>query len=189
MNGLRIMHEEYGDSLRILVIKDIRTYDKKSMENLKSILKVLINEEKLYFEFLREEFSLEEDELEKYRSEIPQYFKKNGKYEVKFALNESIFRSIGYLPVNDDTFNEMLVLWEYFENIVFFIPNSTLSWQDFNKKIARTKPEIHAVDFIRNNYAKSVLIKGYDGDNLTFIYSKDFDEKLVSNIIEITKEL
>lgn len=73
----------------------------------------------------------------KYRREVPQYLKKNGQYEVKFELDEARFRSIGYLPINEETYNQILVLWKCFETLVFFNLSSSVSCQDFDKKFSR----------------------------------------------------
>jgi hypothetical protein len=182
---MRIMFDEYEDSLYRLIIRDIKTYDDKSMENLKSIIKILTKGDRFYFEFVREDFFLEEEELVKYRSEVPQYFKENGQYEVKFKLDETRFRSIGYLTINEETYNQILILWKYFETVVFFNPISTFRWQEFDTKINREKPEIPAIDFIRNKYAHSVFIKGHDGDNLIFIYDNEFDKSLIKDVINV----
>lgn len=178
---MKLVHEEYGNNLNRLTIRDIKTYDDNSMENLKKIIKTLAKGDRFYFEFVREDFFLAEEELIKYRREVPQYLKENGQYEVKFELDETRFRSIGYLPVNEETYNQILALWKYFETLVFFNPSSTFSWQDFDKKFNRKKPEVPAIDFIKNKYTNSVFIKGHDGDNLVVIYDNDFDNSLIQD--------
>ncbi|WP_055666114.1 hypothetical protein [Desnuesiella massiliensis] len=180
---MKLIHEEYGYNLNRLTIRDIKTYDDNSMENLKKIIKILTKGDSFYFEFVRENFFLEEEELVKYRREVPQYLKENGHYEVKFELDETRFRSIGYLPINEETYNQIIVLWKYFETLVFFNPNSTFSWQDFDKKFNRKKPEVSAIDFVKSKYANSVFIKGHDGDNLIFIYDNDFDKSLILDVM------
>lgn len=179
---MKLIHEEYGDNLNRLSIRDIKTYDDNSMENLKKIIKTLTKGDRFYFEFVREDFFLEE-ELVKYRREVPKYLKKNGQYEVKFELDEARFRSIGYLPINEETYNQILVLWKYFETLVFFNPSSSVSWQDFDKKLSRKKTEVPAIDFVKNKYTNSVFIKGHDGDNLIFIYDDDFDESSILDVM------
>lgn len=119
----------------------------------------------------------------KYRREVPQYINENGHYEVKFELDETRFRSIGYLTKNEEIYNQILVLWKYFEALVFFNPSPTFSWEDFNEKFDRKKSEITAIDFVKNKYTNSVFIKGHDGDNLIFIYNNNFDESLILDII------
>ncbi|KPU46360.1 hypothetical protein OXPF_00320 [Oxobacter pfennigii] len=92
---MKIVHEEYGDSLNRLTIRYIKTYDYKSMENLKEIIKILSNGDKFYFQFAREDYFLEDNELLEYRNQVPQYLKQNGFYEVKYKLDETRFDSIG----------------------------------------------------------------------------------------------
>lgn len=181
---MKLIHEEYGDNLNKLTIRDIKTYDDNSMKNLRKVIKTLTKGGKFYFEFVKEEFYLEEEELLKYRSKVPQYLKKNGHYEVKFELDETRFRSIGYLLINEETYNQILVLWKYFETLVFFNPSSSFSWQDFDKRFNRKKPEVPAIDFVKNKYTSSVFIKGYDGDNLVFIYDNDFDKSLIQEVMK-----
>lgn len=180
---LKLIHEEYGENLYKLTIRNIKTYDDNSMEKLKKVIKILTEGDKFYFEFVREDFFLEEEELVKYRREVPQYLKKNGRYEVKLELDETRFRSIGFLPTNEETYKQLLVLWKYFETLVFFNPSSTFSWQDFDKKFNRKKPEVPAIDFVKNKYTNSVFIKGHDGDNLVFIYDNDFDNSLIQDVM------
>jgi len=172
-----------------LTISGIKTYDNNSMENLKSIIKILTKGDKVYFEFVREDFFLEEEELVKYRNEVPQYLKLNGQYEVKFELDETRFRSIGYLPITEETYNQILVLWRYFETLVFFNPSSTFSWQNFDENFNRKKPEVPVTDFIENKYTNSVFIKGHDGDNLIFIYGDDYDYELIRDAIDVCTNL
>lgn len=182
---MNFIDEEYGDNLKRLIIRDIKTYDDKSMRDLKAIIKMLSNSDKFYFEFVSEDFFLEEEELVKYRSKVPQYLKENGQYEVKFQLDETRFRSIGYLPINEENYNQILVLWKYFETLVFFNPSFGFSFQDFNKKYKRNKPRVPVIDFIENKYTNSVFIKGHDGDNLIFIYNNDFDNSLIKQLVEV----
>lgn len=185
---MKISVEEHGEKLNILTISGINTCDDNSMKSLKCILKILLNGDKFFFEFVSEDFFLTRDELVKYRSEVPQYLKRNGKYEVKFKLDETRFRSIGNLPVNEETYNQILILWKYFETLVFFNPYSTYSWQDFDEKIIRRKAEVPAIDFIEKKYTDSVLIKGHDGDNLIFIYDKGYDEAVIKDVISVVNK-
>lgn len=184
---MKIVHEEYGDNLNRLIIRDIKTYDNKSMENLGAIIKMLNMGNSFYFEFVSEDFFLEEGELVRYRREIPKYLKQNGQYEIKFELDETRFRSIGYLPINEETFNEILILWKYFETLVFFNPSNNLSWKDFNNKITRKKPHIPVIDFINNKYTNSIFLKGHDGDNLIFIYSNEFNNSLIRVVMKFVE--
>lgn len=181
---MKLIHKEYEDNMNKLTIKDIKTYDDSSMENLKKIIKTLTKGDRFYFEFVREDFFLEEEELIRYRREVPQYLKENGHYEVKFELDETRFHSIGYLPINEETFNQILVLWKYFETLVFFNPNPSFSWQDFDKKFSREKAEVPVIDFVKNKYTNSVFIKGHDGDNLIFIYDDDFDKSSIQDVVK-----
>ena len=182
---MKVVHEECGYNLYNLITKDVRTYDDKSMEDLKSIVKMLAKGDKFYFEFSREDFFAEDEDLIKYRNQIPEYFKQNGQYIVKYNVSQRQVRSIGYLPINEDTYNEILILWKYFETVVFFIPSSTLSWEDFDKKFIRKKPEVSVIDFIRKKYTNSLFAKGYNGDNLAFIYGEDYDEAIVKDVISV----
>ncbi|KPU42966.1 hypothetical protein OXPF_37350 [Oxobacter pfennigii] len=180
---MRIIFDEYGDSLHQLNIRDIKTYDYKSMENLKEIIKILSNGDKFYFQFAREDYFLEDNELLEYRNQVPQYLKQNGFYEVKYRLDETRFDSIGYLPTNEGTYNQILILWQYFETLVFFNPSSILSWKEFGNKFDWKKPLISPFEFIEKKYTNSIFIKGHDGDNLIFIYGRDFDESLIKDVI------
>lgn len=172
--------------MKLLTITGIETDDDESMKKLKIIIKMLTKKDRLGFEFLREDFYLDEKELVKYRSEVPQYFKVNGQYEIKFKICEKRFRGIGYLPITEETYNQILVCWKYFEMLVFFNPGSMFSFQDFSSKYKRKNVTIPAVDFIRNKHASSVFIKDNEGDTLRIIYNyDDFDKKLITSVMEV----
>ncbi len=181
---MRATHEEYDSNINKLIIRDIKIYDENSVTSLKEIIKKLVRGRKFYFEFVREDFFLEEHELVKYRKEVPQYFKESKDYEVKFKIDETHFRSIGCLDITEETYNQVISFWKYFETLVFFNPTSTLEWERFDKAFNRKKAEVQTIDLLENEYADSVFIKGHDGDNLIFMYNNKFDKSLILNIIK-----
>lgn len=82
-----------------------------------------------YFHFQRKDsFFLIDEEIIKYRKEVPEYFKSNGKYQIKYKTDDERFDSIGFLKINKDTYGQVSVLWKYFEGMLFFDLSRLLDW-------------------------------------------------------------
>lgn len=172
----------------MIIIKEIDIDDINSAENLKDIIKRLTIGEGYYFHFRRENnFFLTDEEIRKFRNEIPAYLNSNGKYLIKYKIDDERFDSIGFLTVNEDTYLQILVLWKYFEGVTFFSPSKLLTWEKYEEIYDKIKPEEYGIGIIQNKYADSVFIKGHDGDNLIFVYGPDYDESLVTQVIQIIK--
>ncbi|MEQ8199283.1 MAG: hypothetical protein ABRQ27_14990, partial [Clostridiaceae bacterium] len=169
------------------IIKGIDIDDSDSAQKLKDIIKRLTIGKVYYFHFQRENnFFLTDAEIQKFRNEIPQYLSSNGKYLIKYKIDDERFDSIGQLWVNEDTYAEILLLWRYFEGVTFFSPNEIFVWGNYEKIYDKIIPEEYGIGIIQNKYADSVFIKGHDGDNLIFVYGPDYDEDLVTQIIDST---
>lgn len=169
----------------MIIIKGIDIDDIDSAKNLKEIIKRLTIGEIYYFHFRREDtFFLTDEEIQKYRNEVPDYLYSNGKYLMKYKIDDERFDSIGLLSVNGDTYAEILTLWKYFESVTFFTPSKLLIWEKYEEIYNKIKPEQYGIGIIQNKYADSVFIKGHDGDNLIFVYGPNYDETLLREVIE-----
>lgn len=166
------------------MIRDIDIDNDSIAENLKNIIKKLTKGNEYYFEFFKENFFLEDEEVQKYRIEVPEYIKQNGVYSLKKQRGEEHLESIGLLKVTDEIFDQIIKMWKYFEGLSFFNPTNTFKWKEFEKTYDNIKPELFGIGIIENNFANSVFIKGHDGDNLIFSYGSSFDQSLVNDVIK-----
>lgn len=186
-NILQILRRKFKNKIKMVIIKGIDIDDSDSAQKLKDIIKRLTIGKVYYFHFQRENnFFLTDAEIQKFRNEIPQYLSSNGKYLIKYKIDDERFDSIGQLWVNEDTYAEILLLWRYFEGVTFFSPNEIFVWGNYEKIYDKIIPEEYGIGIIQNKYADSVFIKGHDGDNLIFVYGPDYDEDLVTQIIDST---
>ncbi len=173
-----------------LIIEDFDlSSDGKDINQIISILKILIDGKQLYFNFRREEDFLDEKELLNYRHYIPEYFIKNGEYKVIYKIDQTHFDSIGLLPVIDSTFDFLIELWNYFWSMCFFVPKETLDWEGFlyySRKNTRDKNGLKLLD----SFTDAVFLKGHDGDNLIINYLNDVyvQEQLLS-VVAVTRQL
>ncbi len=180
---MKIAQKTNNKNINVVKIVDIDVYEANDMEILKTIIKKLTKGERYFFNFRREDTDiLNNDEVIRYRDEIPNHFKQNGQYEIKFSIDKTRFGSIGYLPVNEKTFEQIAIMWKYFYGMSFFSPRSSLSWQEYGKYVEKKRDEMYGFDIVQNNLADSVFIKGHDGDNLIFTYGVSYDKKLIEVI-------
>ena len=183
---MNIITKSLTDNIRMINIRNIDIDDIECVGKLKKIIKKLTNGDKYFFEFNREDGdSFTDEELLKFRKDIPKYFNKYGDYKVKIKLDEERFGSIGNLIINKETYNHIIIFWRYFLGMLFFNPEDGLSWELYNGIYNKIKPEVYGIGIIQNKYADSVFIKGHDGDNLIFVYGPNYDETLVIEVINI----
>lgn len=169
----------------MVIIKGIDIDDIDSVEMFKNIIKKLTMGDVYYFHFQREDsFFLTDDEIKKYRKEVPEYLKSNGKYQIKYKIDDERFDSIGFLEINEDTYGQVSVLWKYFEGMTFFNPSKLLNWEEYEEIYNKIKPEEYGIGIIQNGYAESVFIKGHDGDNLIFVYKTDPYSKMLDDVLK-----
>ena len=178
-----IVFKENYNNINILTIRDIDIDNDSIAEDLKNIIKKLTKGNEYYFEFFKENFFLDDEEVQKYRIEVPEYIKQNGVYTLKKKCDEEHLGSIGLLTVTDELFDQIIKMWKYFEGLSFFNPTNTFNWQKFEKIYDNIKPTLYGIGIIENHYADSVFIKGHDGDNLIFSYGSSFDQFLVNEVV------
>lgn len=118
-------------------------------------------------------FFLEKEELIKLRYEIPKFFPTDNPLKT-YKTNDEHFDSIGFLPVNDQTFTKIIYFWDYYEGLTFFTPKDVD--KELFKKSYIIKPQVDGEGFIVANYAESVFNKGHDTDSLVFSYGPDYDD-------------
>ncbi|QAA33762.1 hypothetical protein [Clostridium manihotivorum] len=187
---MNLLQKNIDDNVNMLIINDIDVDEYKTLEDLKLIIRYLTNGDKFYFKFNREDNDfLTDDEIVKYRNDIPKYFIENGDYKVKEKIDNERFESIGYLKVKEDTYDEIGVLWKYFYAMMFFNPNTLLTWEKYNNIYNKIEPKKYGIGIIKNKYAKSIFIKGHDGDNLIFVYDNSIKQPVINEVITMIKNL
>lgn len=167
----------------MIIIYGIDIDDIDSAENLKDIIKRLTIGEEYYFHFRREDFFLTDEEIQKFRNEVPAYLNSYGKYQIKYKIDDERFDSIGLLSVNENTYDHISLLWKYFEGVTFFSPSKFLSCEKYEEIYNKIKPIECGIGIIQNKYADSVFIKGHDGDNLIFVYGPNYDETRLREVM------
>ncbi|EYE87576.1 hypothetical protein Q428_12460 [Fervidicella metallireducens AeB] len=182
---MKVLKKDIKKGINILTIGyfDIDNYC--DADKLKTIIKKLTQENQYYFECYGESFFLEEEEILKYRTEIPKYIKENGIYKLKRKCGEEHEESIGGLKITEEIYDQIIMMWDYFEVIEFFNPTSTLNWEKFEETYYKIRPVEYGIGLVKKNYANAVFTKGHDGDNLIFVYGPDYDESLVTQVIQI----
>lgn len=80
---MRISKKRLKEDIELLVFRDIDICDRNSTDELISLIKILTNGDEYFFWFRREEDDfLTDEEINKYRIEIPEYLKQYGDYKV-----------------------------------------------------------------------------------------------------------
>jgi hypothetical protein len=188
-NFMQILKKKLKNGIKMIIFKGIMINDLISAEELINIIKKLTTGEVYFYHFRSEDnFFLNDEELIKYRSKIPMYFKCNGNYQMNNKIDDERFDSIGQLEVNLNTFREIPELWKYFEGMTFFNPSKGLTWEEYRQIYNKLKPEEYGIGIIQSGYTDSVFIKGHDQDNLIFVYSSDFNNKLLDDVIQSVKK-
>lgn len=164
---------------------DIETAESKEL--LKTIISLLTSGIEYYFHFSNEDsFFLEDDELVKCRHDVPNQFSSDN-YLVPFKIDDEHFDSIGFLPVNNQTYEKILDFWNYFEGMTFFTPKDVS--KELFKKSYKIEPKENGVGYLDSNYAESVFNKGHDRDSLVFSYTPTYDDQSLKVILDrIDKE-
>lgn len=182
---MQALRENIKKDINMITIRNIDTENENDLDNLKMIIKKLTQGNQYYFEYWRENFILEEEELIKYRDEVPEYINQNGIYVLKRKADKEHLESIGCLKVTEEIYDQIIKMWNYFEGLSFFNPTPKLSWQEFETSYSKIRPVQYGIGFVKQKYANSVFTKGPDGDHLIFIYGKDFNHALVEEVFKV----
>lgn len=182
---MKIERENITKDIKKLTLMDIDIEDNQDVNKLLMVLEKLTRGDKYYFEFRREDDDfLTDEEIIKYRYEIPEFLQSNGKYEIKGFTDERRFDSVGCLPIDESIYGGIIKFWKYFYALLFFNPAATLGWEEYVEACDKIKPQEYGLGIIQKNYASSVFIKGHDGDNLIFVYGQSYEEALVDEVIK-----
>jgi hypothetical protein len=181
---MKVLKENIKNGISILIIGDIDIDNDNDVENLKTIIKKLTQGTQYYFHCFRESFFLEEEEIIKYRNEIPEYINQNGLYKLIRADGKEHLESIVFLYETQEIYDQIIMMWNYFEELLFFNPNNVLNWQQFEESYYKIRPVQYGIGFIKQNYANAVFTKGHDGDNLIFVYGENYNRVLVEEVIK-----
>ncbi|RKS97845.1 hypothetical protein [Chryseobacterium defluvii] len=168
----RILHKDI--SLLLIEDFDINRWD--DVSRLKKIYKSLFSKnDTIFFSFRREEDLTDENELKRLRIKILETFNDEGEYVVLRKLDDSRFDSVARITINENTYNFLFDIWNYFYSCTFFIPTKGFTFSDyitFQKKIKFQDKGNEKL--LSNDYTNFSCIKGLGGDNLIISYQNNY---------------
>lgn len=174
----------------VISLDEIET-DPNMVNQCSKIIKHFTKGEELFFSLYREDgFLLNEDELIKFRYEIPKYFQINGQWStlLKAEKNnkkyyDTRFLKAGSLPVNDTTYSLLPKVFHYFLETLCFCPK--ISWELF-KEICQENIKGGKKDYIINGYTDFLFAYVDNGDFSITFNPHVFDVNIIfSEIINI----
>lgn len=186
---MKVLKDDIKNGINILIIDEIDIDNHSDVENLKAIIKKLTQGTQYFFQCFRESFFLEEEEIIKYRNEIPEYISQNGTYNLIRKGGKEHLESIGCLNETQEIYDQIIMMWNYFEELLFFNPTSVLNWKQFEKIYCKIRPVQYGMGFVKQNFANAVFTKGHDGDNLIFAYGENFNRVLVEEVVKSLNNL
>jgi hypothetical protein len=186
---MKVLKEKIKNGINILTIGDIDIDNHSDVDNLKTIIKKFTQGNQYYFEYFRESLFLEEEEIIKYRTEIPEYINQNGIYTLKRKDGKEHLESVGYLKVTDEIYEQIIKMWNYFEGLSFFNPTNMLNWQEFDRDYCKIRPVQYGIGFVKRKFANAVFTKGHDGDHLIFVYGENYNHALVEDVVKFLNDL
>ncbi|KFF25287.1 hypothetical protein [Chryseobacterium vrystaatense] len=169
----RILSKEV--SLLFIDNFDINNWD--DLNQLKIIYKSLFPKgSTLFFSFRREENLTEEKELKKLKVRILDTFNNEGEYLILKKLDDVRFDSIARIVINENTYNLIFDLWNYFYSCTFFIPNKNLTFSDYIKFQQKIKFQDKGNEKLLNEcFTDFTCIKGLGGDNMIISYRNNYN--------------
>ncbi|WP_284464739.1 hypothetical protein [Chryseobacterium sp.] len=163
--------------ISILLIDDFDISSSNDMIQLKKILKKIFpRDSTLFFSFRREESLTSDEELKKLRAKIFDTFNKEGEYVVLKRLDDARFDSVAKIVINDQTYNFLFDIWNYFYSCTFFIPNKNLTFSDYITFHTNNKfQDIANEKLLNQNFSNFTCIKGLGGDNMVLSYRSNYN--------------
>ncbi|KMQ59937.1 hypothetical protein ACM46_16900 [Chryseobacterium angstadtii] len=169
----RILNKDIG----LLFIDDFNLYNWDDLSKIKNIYKSLFFKgSTLFFSFRREEDLTDEKELKKLKTKILDIFNSEGEYIVLRKLDDKRFDSIARIVVNENTYNFLFDLWNYFYSCSIFIPNKDFTFSDYINFYKKNKFEDKGNEKLLSNYFTDfTCIKGLGGDNMIISHRSNYD--------------
>jgi len=158
----------------MITIGDIDFIDPRQCNKILEIIISLTNGNKYFFELNSEDHDFfDDEELNFYRVNIPDFFNKNGTYIIKEYLDEVRYGAIACLPTQSYTYEMIINIWKYYYGVCFFVPSEGVDWTTFDNTYRKVLPELWGVGFLEHGFTDALFIKGHDGDNLIFVCNAD----------------
>lgn len=188
---MKFKQEMIEDYYCIIHFDELYFLGSKEIENCIKIIKYFTKGDKYFFGFYREDGNFDDySETIEYRLKIPKYFKSNGSYVDltldKFKGNKYFDRrisAVGRLTVNEDTYEMIPRVCNYYLETMFFEPLK--GWEEFEFEY-KSNPMQSAIDFIKREYADLIFCHADSGTFFITFNTRKFNvEKVIAEVERI----
>jgi len=181
--------KQVDDNISIIYIPELHFLNPEESEKCIKLINCFTNGNECLFGLYREDGNFEDhNDVLIYRSKIPEYYKKNGKFadltldefknQKKFDRRIS---AIGSLPLNEETYKMIPIICNYYLETMFF--ESKKSWEDF-KTMYRSKNMQCVSDLINNGYTDFVFLNIDSGTFCVEFNTKKYNSDTVMKKIK-----
>lgn len=177
-------------NINSLVLSEIDIDCSKDLDHFINVLKYIIMGKVIFLELMNADtFFCPDHLLEFYQDYLPKLIQQNGKYIVTHKKNDSRFQSIANIEINNKTLLFIEHIWRYYLGVLFFVPGSAFSLEEFQFKKENFKPDIYGMGYIKNNITDMTFTKGHDGDNLIITFNSNIydTEEILHRICKIVE--
>ena len=172
MNKCRLRIKECEDSNGYTIYFDCIGLDKDYYSKIKDIIRRFATGDKIFFgHYKTDGMNIPIEVFKKYETEIPEYFKNNGRYEKIIKGEEKRFLFISSppleftvcnAPLNNETFEIMEKIFHYYLETTVFCPK--IDWKTFVSEYSN----------YMSNGSRDYVAKGYTDFLFSYVDSGDF---------------
>lgn len=159
MNKVTIEEFSYPNGSYTITISNARS----CMKKIHSYMKYFFNGQELFLgHYKKDGFNLSNAEIKKYETEIPEYFKSNGRfyqYEYKNRLGELTVCSIRF---DSNVFDVLDKVFDYYLETIIFSPQ--IDWETFK----------YSFKYYMKHSARDYVLNGYTDFLFSYTDSGDF---------------